>query len=122
MNEVVENIILSLKSGPMSAAELARGLRVDATTVTRRLNRLGSQVIKAGEGRATRWLLRRTLPMLPRQSVLPIYRVNDNGKAEKIALLHIVYPDDSYFARITITARFCQSGSSMSRCHGGYLI
>jgi len=97
MTEVADNIILSLKSGPMSAAELARGLRVDATTVTRRLSRLGSQVvIKAGKGRATRWLLRRTLPMLSEQSVLPIYRVNDNGKAAKIALLHIVYPDDSY--------------------------
>lgn len=80
----------------MSAAELARGLRVDATTITRRLNRMDSQVIKAGEGRATRWYVRRTLSMLPGIEVLPIYRVDRSGKAEKMARLHIVYPDDSY--------------------------
>jgi len=96
MSELADNIILSLKSGPMSAAELARGLRVDATTVTRQMSRLGSQVIKAAKGRATRWLLRRNLPLLPKQTVLPIYRINGDGQAEKMALLNIVYPDDSY--------------------------
>lgn len=96
MSELDNNIVLTLTSGPMSAAQIARILGVDATTVSRRLGRLGSQVLKAGEGRATRWGLRRSLPMLPGHSVLPVYRVDANGKAEKMALLNIVHPDDSY--------------------------
>lgn len=96
MSELEKSIISSLKAGPMSAAELARGLRVDATTITRRLGRMGAQVIKTGGGRSTRWYVRRTLPMLPGLEVLPIYRVERSGAAEKMARLHIVYPDDSY--------------------------
>ncbi|MDN7138079.1 type II toxin-antitoxin system HipA family toxin YjjJ [Pseudidiomarina sp. 1ASP75-14] len=96
MSDLIDNIISSLKSGPMSAAELARRLRVDATTVSRRLNALGSGVIKAGEGRSTRWYLRRQLPMTSDITMLPVYRVDAHGKATQISRLHIVHPTNSY--------------------------
>ncbi|WP_417657500.1 type II toxin-antitoxin system HipA family toxin YjjJ [Pseudidiomarina aestuarii] len=103
MPELNDNIISILRSGPMSAAELARRLDIDATTVSRRLNAMGPKVIKAGDGRSTRWYLRRRLSM-PTPAikadvdVLPIYRVDEHGQAEKIAHLHVVYPADSYLA------------------------
>ncbi|MFU8785333.1 type II toxin-antitoxin system HipA family toxin YjjJ [Aliidiomarina sp.] len=86
----------TLKAGPMSASELARRFEVNPTTITRRLNTMSSEVVRAGAGRAIRWYLPRTLPLLDNVSMLPIYRVNSDGDAEKIAHLHVVYPYDSY--------------------------
>lgn len=96
MSSLHEIIILTLQSGPMSGTELASRLQVDPTTVGRQLKRFSNQVIRAGAGRATRWYLSRSLPLLNNVQMLPIYRVNVAGEAEKIAHLHAVYPSDTY--------------------------
>ncbi|RUO79974.1 hypothetical protein CWI84_08415 [Idiomarina tyrosinivorans] len=99
MSKLTDNIILTLKLEPKSAASLARQLGVDGTTISRQLAKLSSQVLKAGEGRSTRWFLRRTLPQFNGATSLPIYRVNRNGEAEKMAELYSVYPANCYLVQ-----------------------
>lgn len=96
MSNLVDNIISILRSGPQSAAAIGRRLGVVASTISRQLNQLGGQVLKAGSGPATQWYLRRTLPLVDALTVLPIYRIDEYGDAHHIGSLHIVYPSDSY--------------------------
>lgn len=96
MRQAVRNIIDTLRVGPSSSTELAQRLGVNSSTITRQLGALGEQVIRAGRGRATRWYLSRNLPLLPGIARYPVYRVNTEGKTEKIAILHVVYPTNTY--------------------------
>lgn len=96
MQKTLDNILPLLKQGPASSAEIASNLGVNQTTVSRQLNKVAERVIKFGRGRATRWLVRRYLPMLEDNQVFPIYRVQQSGEAQQIAKLHIVYPENSY--------------------------
>ncbi|RAJ98458.1 type II toxin-antitoxin system HipA family toxin YjjJ [Aliidiomarina maris] len=96
MTDIAANILLTLRAGPMSAAEIAAGLRVNATTVSRQLNRLGQRVIKTGAGRSTRWYLPRPLAATQGLHMLPVYRVDLAGTVSKIAHLYAVYPAESY--------------------------
>jgi len=96
MDPLERNIILTLKSGPMSANGIARRLGVDPTTVSRRLNSMQGSVIREGAGRSVRWHLIRTLPQLTHTSMLPIYRVNSDGTTDKIAHLYVVHPENAY--------------------------
>ncbi|MCC5854049.1 MAG: type II toxin-antitoxin system HipA family toxin YjjJ [Idiomarina sp.] len=96
MATITDNILLTLRSGPRSAADIATRLGVDASTVSRQLNAINDQVIKAGSGRGTRWYLSRPLEHLDEARNLPIYRVSAHGRAERIANLYSVYPADTY--------------------------
>ena len=90
------NIIATLRSGPLSAAEIAARLQIASSTVSRNLNAITDKVIKAGEGRATKWHLIRPVAPLAGAWQWPIYRVNASGNTEKIAHLYSVYPAESY--------------------------
>lgn len=80
----------------MSSADIAAGLRVNATTVSRQLNQFGDRVIKSGAGRSTLWYLSRPLKALGDAHMLPIYRVDTAGSARKIAHLYLVFPANGY--------------------------
>ncbi|WP_113907617.1 type II toxin-antitoxin system HipA family toxin YjjJ [Aliidiomarina celeris] len=96
MKKIAENILLTLRAGPMSATDIAASLRVNATTVSRQLNRLGERVIRAGAGRSTRWYLPRPLEATGGLYRLPVYRVDKARTVSKIAHLYSVFPAESY--------------------------
>ncbi|MGX5914799.1 type II toxin-antitoxin system HipA family toxin YjjJ [Aliidiomarina sp. Khilg15.8] len=99
MSSTIDSILLTLRTGPMSASELAQRLRVDQATVSRQLNRLGDQVIRAGAGRSTLWYLPRPLDGSNAGQGLPVYRVDETGATQKIANLYPVYPVENYLVQ-----------------------
>jgi hypothetical protein len=66
-------------SGPTSASDLADRLRVDPTTITRTLAGFGSDLVRLGATRRTRYALRRKVREL--DSSFPLYRIDSAGHA-----------------------------------------
>ncbi|CUA85834.1 HipA-like C-terminal domain [Pseudidiomarina woesei] len=92
------NILITLRAGPESAKNLALRFGVNVSTMSRQLNKLGDQVIKAAAGRSTLWYAARTIAGVPNQHI-PIYRVNRQGHAEQFATLTPVFPEQSYVVK-----------------------
>lgn len=72
-----------------SAAELATRLDVSQPTISRALARLGSNVVRVGQGRASRYALGRAVGRLGSQ--WPLYRVNAEGRAEHLGDLYSLH-------------------------------
>ncbi|GAC1300012.1 MAG: type II toxin-antitoxin system HipA family toxin YjjJ [Myxococcales bacterium] len=78
-------VTLALR-GPLTAAELRYALGgVSAATLSRRVADGGSDVLRLGRGRATRYALSRRLPGLPAR--LPVYSVDESGRPTAVAEL-----------------------------------
>jgi hypothetical protein len=73
------DLVLRLSAdGPTQAADLAARLRVDPTTVTRTLGNLGSDLVRLGATRRTRYALRRKVRDLA--TTFPLYRIDSSGR------------------------------------------
>jgi hypothetical protein len=68
-------------TGPVSAADLAAGFRVDRSTVTRILGEMGSEIASFGATRRTRYALRRKVRET--DATFPLYRIDAAGHAER---------------------------------------
>lgn len=69
-----------IADGPTPAADLAGRLRVDTSTITRTLGGLGSDLVRLGATRRTRYALRRKVRELA--TTFPLYRIDSSGRPE----------------------------------------
>lgn len=67
-------------TGPVSAADLAAGFRVDRSTITRTLGEFGGAVASFGATRRTRYAVRRKVRET--DTAFPLYRIDASGRAE----------------------------------------
>lgn len=77
----------------VSAGELAQALQVSVATLHRILPALGDDLVVTGQARRTRYALRAPLrgDMLP----LPLYAVDETGRADELGALSVVQPEGS---------------------------
>lgn len=73
-------IIDQLRWGALGAADLRQRLGVSPATLMRGLRQVGAPVIRFGRGRASRYGLRQTWPLL-NDSRVPLFRVDEAGTA-----------------------------------------
>lgn len=71
--------------GAAPAAELATALKVSQPTISRRLARLGSRIVRVGKGRSTHYALAREIP--PLGSSWPLYRIDEQGRPHRAGTL-----------------------------------
>ncbi len=76
-----------------SASELAGQLGVSVPTLHRLLQEQGDAVISTGKARRTRYALRR--PLRGDRSELPLYAVDETGRADLVARLALIHPQGS---------------------------
>lgn len=79
--------------GPVSATELAALLKVDRTTIVRKLPELGNELVTLGATRSTRYVLRRAIRNSGNR--WPVYRIGEDGKAREWAELE-AFHDSSW--------------------------
>jgi len=77
-----------------SASELADALEVSTPTLHRLLQEVGDRVVVAGRARRTRYALRRSLR--GELSDLPLYEVDETGRAELLSHVTPVYPQGTH--------------------------
>ncbi|WP_258240901.1 type II toxin-antitoxin system HipA family toxin YjjJ [Pseudidiomarina homiensis] len=87
------DILLTLRDGAASAPEVAARLRVDGSTISRHLQKLGEQVLPVGRGRARRYYARRSVAD---ESAVPLYRITREGECQHFAVLYPVYPQEHF--------------------------
>lgn len=77
----------------VSAGELAQALQVSVPSLHRMLPELGDALVVTGRARRTRYALRASLrgEMAP----LPLYTVDETGRADELAVLSMVRPEGS---------------------------
>jgi len=81
------DITLRLQArGALTAQALAGALRVDRSTVSRGLTRLGDSVVALGAARRARYALRRAVRAIGDR--WPVYRIDEGGRAREWARLH----------------------------------
>ena len=80
----------------VGAAELIGPLGVSIPTLHRLLQEVEVSVVVTGKARRTRYALRR--PLRGDLSALPLYEVDEAGRAEQIATLTLVQPEGSCMA------------------------
>ena len=76
-----------------STAELAAQAGVSVPTLHRLLQELGGALLTTGKARRTRHALRR--PLRGDLAALPLYRIDELGRADQIAELALVHPQGS---------------------------
>lgn len=81
----------SLLQGPRSAPELRQRLAISQATFSRLVAR-ENRVIRFGKARATRYVLLRPYRGIER---IPVWRVDDAGKAHKFADIRLCWPQGS---------------------------
>lgn len=85
--------ILARRAG-VGAAELAEALDVSIPTLHRLLAERRPDVVVAGRARRTRYALRRALR--GERADIPLYEVNESGRAHATSLLALVQPQGSW--------------------------
>ena len=88
----------ALKNNPRaSGAALCRLLKdINRSTLMRLLDQFGTEVIRRGGSRRTRYALRRSLR--GRSESLPLYRIDASGTGHVVGALDLTYPDGSALA------------------------
>ena len=84
-----DDLLLFLTAGPKTAAEIAERLAVSQPTVSRRLARVASQVVRLGRGPGTRYGRRRAIQGL--RGDQPVYRIDAEGRASEIGVLAVLH-------------------------------
>jgi hypothetical protein len=74
--------------GQARASELAQKLRVSQPTISRLIAAAGDRICRMGTGRAVRYALTRSVASLGTN--LPVYRVDETGKAHRYGKLHLL--------------------------------
>lgn len=84
------NISLRLQvSGALTAQALATALKVNQSTISRGLARMGDAVVALGSARRARYALRRTVRNVGDR--WPVYRIDATGRAHDWARLHTLH-------------------------------
>lgn len=91
-----DRLRLRLATGPKSGTQIAREIGLSQPTVTRALAAMGEEVVKTGQRKSTRYLLRDH----SRGFVdIPVFRVDAAGKVKEIGVLTPVRPDGFVFTQ-----------------------
>ena len=85
--------VLGRRAG-VSAADLAGPLGVSIPTLHRLLHEQAGRVLAAGAARRRRYALRR--PLRGELAELPLYEVDRDGRAERVAQLALVHPEGTW--------------------------
>src|SRR5262249_47472080 len=82
------------RSGPLFAKEICRQLGISQPTFSRLLARLKKQVLQAGKGRSTRYVLKGFLT--DGRAEVPVYAIDEKGNTKRTATLHGIQPRGYY--------------------------
>lgn len=85
-----------LINGPTSAVNACRYLGISQSTFSRILARFPHEIFVVGRASKTRYALKRTIPEVGQSFV--IYRINEDGKTERVGNLHGISPNGFYYA------------------------
>lgn len=86
-----EELLRVLRARPnIPAAELRTALGVSRPTLMRLVRAAGPAVLTIGRGRRTAYAARR--PLAADNSPLPIFRIDEKGRYDHVAQLHLACP------------------------------
>jgi len=101
--------VLLTRNGLVRAADIARDLGVNQSTVSRLLADAGARVVRIGRARAARYALAREIGRAG--SHWPLYRINGQGRSERLGELHALTGERFWFE---------SSGSRSAFLHADY--
>ncbi|WP_310626650.1 type II toxin-antitoxin system HipA family toxin YjjJ [Limnohabitans sp.] len=87
---------LRLAAGPKSGTQMAKDMGISQPTATRVLAAMGSEVMKVGQKKGTRYALRDTGRGF---ADVPVFRVDAEGKLKELGVLTPVRPDGFVFTQ-----------------------
>lgn len=87
--------VLLTRNGLVRAADIARDLGVNQSTVSRLLADAGGRVVRIGRARAARYALAREVARAG--SHWPLYRINAQGRSERLGELHALTGERFWF-------------------------
>ena len=87
---------LRLAAGPKSGTQIAAEIGLSQPTVTRALAAMGEEVVKIGQKKSTRYLLRDQSRGFDK---VPVYRIDAAGKVKELGTLVPVRPDGFVFTQ-----------------------
>ena len=87
--------VLLTRNGLVRAADIARDLGVNQSTVSRLLADAGARVVRIGRARAARYALAREIGRAG--SHWPLYRINGQGRSERLGELHALTGERFWF-------------------------
>jgi len=91
-----ELLRLRLAAGPKSGTQMAKEMGISRPTATRALAAMGSEVMKIGQKKGTRYVLRDTSRGF---GDVPVFRVDVEGKLKELGVLTPVRPDGFVFTQ-----------------------
>jgi HipA-like C-terminal domain len=91
-----ESLRLCLAAGPQSGTQMAKALGISQPTVSRALAVMGDEVLRLGQKKGSRYVLRDTGRGF---GDVPVYRVNTQGQIEALGVLTPVRPDGFVFSQ-----------------------
>ena len=97
MSTHAELLRLRLASGPQSGTQMAKDMGISQPTATRALAAMGREVMKIGQKKGSRYVLRDTGRGF---DDVPVFRVDAEGKLKELGVLSPVRPDGFVFTQI----------------------
>ena len=91
-----ELLRLRLAGGPKSGTQMAKEMGISQPTATRALAAMGNEVMKIGQKKGSRYVLRDTGRGF---SDVPVFRVDAEGKLKELGVLTPVRPDGFVFTQ-----------------------
>ena len=91
-----ELLRLRLASGPQSGTQMAKEIGISQPTATRALAAMGGEVLKIGQKKGSRYVLRDTGRGF---DDVPVFRVDAEGKLKELGVLSPVRPDGFVFTQ-----------------------
>lgn len=96
MSKHADSLRLRLAAGPGTGTQMAKDLGISQPTATRALAAMGDEVLKLGQKKGTRYVLRDRSRGFDE---VPVYRVDAEGKLKALGVLSPVRPDGFVFTQ-----------------------
>lgn len=96
MSAHADSLRLRLAAGPSTGTQMAKDLGISQPTATRALAAMGDEVLKLGQKKGTRYVLRDRSRGFDE---VPVYRVDAEGKLKALGVLSPVRPDGFVFTQ-----------------------
>lgn len=87
-------LLTALARGPSGRSALSRATNIPPRTLLRILDEYDKELVAAGQTRRRRYALRR--PLRGQTGSLPVYRIDEEGKASAFAQLALLRPEGSF--------------------------
>ena len=106
MSKHAEHLRLRLAAGPQTGTQMAKQMGISQPTATRALAAMGDEVMKLGEKKSSRYVLRDASRGF---GDVPVFRVDGQGRLEEMGVLTPVRPDGFVFTQADGTQAHCDS-------------